>query len=105
MLTPLRDLPAFCLEEERCGELDGDVGASASGTCGDDSSGSSLRSPHQSWTHETWTLKMPNVRDATIKMRHLRGTTLQNAACDGVEMHPDAPLVMRALRCRASRIA
>ena len=48
---------------------------------------------------------MPNVRDATIKMRHLRGTTLQNAACDGVEMHPDAPLVMRALRCRASRIA
>src|SRR5215470_2454485 len=39
---------------------------------------------------------MPNVRDATIKMRHLRGTTLQNAAYDGVEMHPGAPLIVRA---------
>jgi hypothetical protein len=48
---------------------------------------------------------MPNVRDATIKMRHLRGTTLQDAACGGVEMHTDAPLIMRTFRCRASRIA
>jgi len=30
---------------------------------------------------------MPNVRYATIKMRDLRGATLQNA---GVEMHTDA---------------